>query len=45
MQITQNQEGYIIINDIINGFMITKKYLYYTKQEAIKAFKAEYQAK
>lgn len=31
--------GYYIISDIINGQLVVRKYLYYTKNQAIASFK------
>ena len=36
------KNGYIIITDIISGFLVTRKYLYYAKNEAIREFKKEF---
>ena len=33
--------GWIIISDIINGYYTTRKYMYYTKREAIAMFKKD----
>ena len=41
MTITKNREGYWVIGDFINGYWVSKMYLYYTKKEAIKKFKEE----
>jgi len=38
MMINKNAAGYIVISDIINGQLIEKKYLYYTKKEAVAKF-------
>ena len=38
MTIKKNISGYYIINDIINNQLIEKKYLYFTRHQAIKAF-------
>ena len=39
MTITKNKNGYIVISDIVKGYLVEKRYLYYTKQQAIKLFK------
>ncbi|KKL67899.1 hypothetical protein LCGC14_2130350 [marine sediment metagenome] len=39
MTIKKNIYGYLVISDIKNGYRIEKKYLYYTKKEAIKLFR------
>ena len=35
------KNGFIIISDIVNNQLITRKYMGYTKREAIKKFKSE----
>ncbi len=39
MEIRKNKNGYWVISDIMKGYFIEKKYLYYTKKEAIQLFK------
>lgn len=41
MIVEKNKRGYWIISDIINGYWITRKYLYYTKKESINLYKQE----
>lgn len=36
--IIENYSGSWIISETINGYLITKKYLFYTKKEAITSF-------
>jgi len=33
-----------VISDIIGGYMVTRRYYYYTKKEAIDAFTAEFKS-
>jgi hypothetical protein len=42
MTIYKNNNGYLIIEDMIGGEYKSMSYLYYTKQEAIKRFKQKY---
>ncbi len=42
MNIYRNNQGFIIIEDILGGEYKSKSYLYYTKQQAIKNFKEHY---
>ena len=41
MIVERNHEGYWVISEVIGGYLETRKYLYYTKREAIKRFKEE----
>lgn len=41
MTIRKNINGYWIISDIIKGHRIIKKYLFYTKKQAIRLFKKD----
>jgi hypothetical protein len=41
MIIEKNIYGYWVISDLIKGYRIERKYLYYTKKDAIKMFKKE----
>lgn len=42
MKIYRDNNGYLIVQDFLNGEYKTTSYLYYTKQEAIKKFKEQY---
>jgi hypothetical protein len=42
MIIQKNTSGYWVISDIINGYRVERKYLYYSKRKAIKLFKEEF---
>lgn len=42
MNIYRNNNGYLIIEDLLGGEIISMSYLYYSKQEAIKKFKTNY---
>ena len=42
MIIEKNREGYWVIKDIIGGYWETRRYLYYTKKQAIQKFKKEF---
>ena len=42
MTVDKNSEGAWRVSDIINGYLVTKRYYGYTKKEAIKMFKEEY---
>ena len=41
MSIDKNSEGAWRISDIIDGYLVTRRYYGYTKREAIKLFKEE----
>lgn len=41
MTIRKNVNGYWIISDIIDGYRVVRKYLYYTKKQAIRLFKKD----
>ena len=41
----ENRNGAWIISDIINGYSVTRKYIFYTKKQAISAFKQEFNVK
>jgi hypothetical protein len=38
MNIRQNMNGYYVISDVINSYLVTRKYAGYTKIESIKRF-------
>ena len=42
MNIYKNNQGYLVIEDMLNGEYKSMMYLYYTRQEAIKNFKQKY---
>ncbi len=42
MNIYRNNQGYLVIEDLLGGEYKSMSYLYYTKQEAIKLFKNKY---
>jgi hypothetical protein len=37
----KNREGYWVLSDIIDGHLVTRRYLYYTKKQAINHFKRQ----
>lgn len=41
MTITKNYEGAWVVSDIVAGYLMTRRYYYYTKREALAAFKRE----
>ena len=41
MTIDKNAEGAWRITDIVDGYLVTRRYYGYTKREAIKLFKEE----
>ena len=41
MNIEKNVYGAYVISDIVNGYLVSKQYYYYTKKEAITKFKRE----
>lgn len=42
MTIDKNAEGAWRISDIINGYLVTRTYYFYTKREAQKEFRKEF---
>ena len=42
MTVDKNREGAWRITDIVNGYWETRVYYFYTKQEALKKFKEEF---
>jgi hypothetical protein len=42
MIIDKNREGAWRITDIVNGYLETRVYYFYTKKEALKKFKEEF---
>lgn len=41
MTITKNNEGAWVVSDIVAGYLITRRYYFYTKREALALFKQE----
>ena len=41
MTISRNIHGAWVVSDIVNGRLIVRRYYYYTKREAVAAFKRE----
>ena len=41
MTIDKNAEGAWRITDIVDGYLVTRVYYFYTKKEALKLFKEE----
>ena len=41
MSITKNVNGYYVISDIIDGYLVTKTYGGYSRKESIRLFKQE----
>ena len=41
MSIDKNSEGAWRISDVVDGYLVTRRYYGYTKSEAIKLFKEE----
>jgi hypothetical protein len=41
MSIDKNSEGAWRISDVVDGYLVTRRYYGYTKREAIKLFKEE----
>lgn len=42
MSIERNYSGAWVISDIIEGYLVTRQYYFYTKREAIRQFRAEF---
>jgi hypothetical protein len=40
----KNYEGAWVISDIVGGYLVTRRYYYYTKREALAMFRAEARA-
>lgn len=41
MTVTKNREGAYVISDIVDGYLVTKRYYGYTKREAVALYKKE----
>ena len=39
MTIERNHDGGYVISDIVNGYLVTKRYYGYTKKQAMKMFR------
>ena len=37
----EKKSGMLVISEIVKGYLITKRYMEYTKKEAVKKFKSE----
>lgn len=44
MVVERNSEGAYVIYETINGYLVTRRYYFYTKREAIRSFKQEARA-
>jgi hypothetical protein len=44
MLVEKNYEGAWIISDIVGGYLVTRRYYYYSKREALAMFRAEARA-
>ena len=44
MTIEKNNAGAWVISDIIGGYLVTRKYYYYSKREAVALFRADSKA-
>ena len=40
----KNYEGAWVISDIVGGYLVTRRYYYYSKREALAMFRAEARA-
>lgn len=43
--VEKNHEGYLVLSDVIGGHLVTRRYMGYSKKDAIKKFKQEYKLK
>ena len=41
MSVERNREGYWVVSDVVGGYLVTRKYLYYSKREAIRMFRED----
>lgn len=41
MIVEKNEEGAWVIYDSIGGYLVTRRYYFYTKREAVRLFKRE----
>ena len=39
------RNGWVVISARIDGYLVTRKYLYYTREEAIRLFEQDYKDK
>jgi hypothetical protein len=44
MTIERNYEGAWVVSDIVGGYLVTRRYYYYSKREALAMFRAEARA-
>jgi hypothetical protein len=44
MTIEKNYEGAWVVSDIVGGYLVTRRYYYYSKREALAMFRAEARA-
>jgi hypothetical protein len=40
----KNYEGAWVVSDIVGGYLVTRRYYYYSKREALAMFRAEARA-
>ena len=41
----ERKNGYINISDVIDNYLVSRKYMYYTEKEAKRLFKEEFNTK
>lgn len=41
MIVEKNREGAWVVSDSIGGYLVTRRYYFYTKREAVRLFKRE----
>lgn len=41
VKVTTNYQGYIVLSCVFKGYLVERKYMYYTKKEALEQFKIE----
>ena len=44
MTIEKNYEGAWVVSDIVGGYLVTRRYYFYTKREAVRLFRQEVRA-
>lgn len=41
VSVRENYQGYLVLSCIFKGYLVERKYMYYTKKEALEQFKIE----
>lgn len=41
VSVRENNHGYLVLSCVFKGYLVERKYMYYTKKEALEQFKIE----